>query len=56
MSFGVGHENPRAESLHEQLGYEGTELEAYFDEYQYPLEDGGFGVARDLCRFLVERI
>jgi ribosomal protein S18 acetylase RimI-like enzyme len=56
VSLGVGHENPRACSLYRQLGYEETELEAYVDEYEYPLKEGGFGTAKDLCRFLVKRI
>jgi ribosomal protein S18 acetylase RimI-like enzyme len=56
ISLGVGHENPKAYSLYQELGFEDTELEEYFDEYQYPLKDGGFGTARDLCRYLVKRI
>ena len=31
-------------------------LREYYDEYQYPLENGGYGVARDLCRYLVKQI
>lgn len=56
VSLGVGHENPRALSLYRELGFEDTELEEYFDEYEYPLEDGGLGVARDLCRYMIKRL
>ncbi len=56
VSLGVGHENPRAYSLYKALGFEDTDLAEYIDEYEYPLEDGGFGVARDLCRYLIKRI
>lgn len=56
ISLGVGHENPKAYSLYRELGFEDTELEAYFDEYQYPLKEGGFGIARDLCRYMVKRL
>ena len=56
VSLGVGYENPKAYSLYRELGFEDTELEEYFDEYQYPLEGGGLGVARDLCRYLVKRL
>lgn len=56
VSLGVGHENPRAHSLYRELGFEDTELEEYFDEYEYPLEGGGFGIARDLCRYMIKRL
>ncbi len=56
VSLGVGHENPRAYALYRQLGFADTELEAYYDEYQYPLEEGGYGTARDLCRYLLKHI
>ena len=56
VSLGVGHENPRAYALYQVLGYEDTALTEYYDEYQYPLEGGGFGLARDLCRYLVKRL
>jgi ribosomal protein S18 acetylase RimI-like enzyme len=54
VSLGVGHENPRAYALYQTLGYQDTALTEYFDEYEYPLEDGGFGLARDICRYLVK--
>lgn len=56
VSLGVGHENPRAYSLYKRLGFEDTELDEYVDEYEYPLNDGQLGVARDVCRYLVKRI
>lgn len=55
VSLGVAHENPRAFALYRRLGFEQTPLTEYYDEYQYPLEGGGYGVARDLCRYLVKR-
>ena len=56
VSLGVGHENPRAYRLYQSLGYQDTVLTEYSDEYQYPLEGGGFGFARDLCRYLVKQL
>ncbi len=56
ISLGVSHANPKAYSLYRELGFEDTELEEYFDEYQYPLMDGGLGLARDLCRYMVKRL
>ena len=43
-------------ALYQTLGYQDTALTEYFDEYEYPLEDGGFGLARDLCRYLVKAL
>lgn len=54
VSLGVGHENPRAYKLYKRLGYEDTEITEYYDEYQYPLPDGGVATAKDLCRYLVK--
>jgi ribosomal protein S18 acetylase RimI-like enzyme len=56
ISLGVAHDNPRAYSLYRQIGFTDTELNEYFDEYQYPLKGGGIGVARDLCRYMVKRL
>jgi len=56
VSLGVDHENPRAYSLYKELGFGDTELDEYFDEYQYPLKEGGFETARDLCRYLVKQL
>ena len=55
-SLGVGHENSRAHELYQALHYEDTAITEYWDEYQYPLPDGGIGVARDLCRYLVKQL
>ena len=41
VSLGVAHANPRAHALYRRLGFEETPLTEYYDEYQYPLEDGG---------------
>lgn len=54
ISLGVGHENPRAYALYQRLGYQNTSLDAYYDEYDYPLSDGEVGHAKDLCRYLVK--
>ncbi|MEM8766113.1 MAG: GNAT family N-acetyltransferase [Pseudomonadota bacterium] len=52
VSLGVAHANPRAEALYRNLGYADMGLDEYYDEYPYPLERGGYGTARDLCRYL----
>ena len=54
ISLGVDHENPRAYALYQRLGYQVTTLDAYYDEYDYPLPDGEVGRAKDLCRYLVK--
>lgn len=54
VSLGVAHDNPRAYTLYQRLGFLDTDLVEYYDEYRYPLEEGGWGVARDLCRYLVK--
>ena len=56
VSLGVAHANPRAYALYKRLGFEDTALDQYIDEYRYPLDGGGFGVARDVCRFMVKRL
>lgn len=56
VSLGVGHDNPRAYALYQALGYENTALDAYYDEYEYPLDSGAIATARDLCRYLVKRV
>ncbi|MFN3238646.1 MAG: GNAT family N-acetyltransferase [Pseudomonadales bacterium] len=56
VSLGVGHENPKAYELYKRLGYADTEITEYYDEYQYPLPDGGVATARDLCRYLVKAL
>lgn len=56
VSLGVAHANPRAYSLYKRIGFEDTKLDEYFDEYQYPLEGGGYAVARDRCRYMIKQL
>lgn len=56
VSLGVAHDNPRAYALYKELGYQDTPLDAYYDEYDYPLPGGGVGHASDLCRYLVKTL
>lgn len=56
ISLGVAHDNPKAYRLYQRLGYQDTEFNEYYDEYQYPMQDGGVGTARDLCRYLVKSL
>ena len=56
VSLGVAHDNARAYALYKELGYQDTPLDAYYDEYAYPLPGGGVGHASDLCRYLVKRL